>query len=116
MSEHNANLTVKNVLIIGFCSFLIFLSSLLVNLLQLINYLTTRYINIDYYRYINACLQYVIYSRKCFINFFHTMTLAKLHFPHIFILFVLIIRLDQNIDIIHDLLKIFIILINLIIL
>ncbi|XP_054154348.1 1-acyl-sn-glycerol-3-phosphate acyltransferase gamma-like [Oppia nitens] len=47
----------------GFSAFIIFISSLCVNLLQLINYLTIRFINIDIYRQINGYLQYIIYSQ-----------------------------------------------------
>ncbi|CAG2113735.1 unnamed protein product [Medioppia subpectinata] len=46
-----------------FCGFFVFIACLLANLIQLINYLTIRYVSIDYYRRINAWLQYFVYSQ-----------------------------------------------------
>jgi hypothetical protein len=63
--------SVKHDLIVALGSFLVFISSLTVNFLQLINYLSVGFISIRYYRRINCYLQYIIWSRKSYFCNYH---------------------------------------------
>lgn len=70
----------KRLMIIGLGSLLIFIGSFVVNILQLINYLTVRSINIDHYRYLNSLFQYAIYSRKSYDSY---LDLRSITFPNL---------------------------------
>jgi hypothetical protein len=65
------NHSIKHNLVLGLGSFLVFISSLTVNFLQLINYLSVGFISIRYYRRINCYLQYIILSRKSYFCNYH---------------------------------------------
>ena len=55
---------IKRILIIISILLILFVSGLILNVVQAINHFTIRYVNIVIYRRINSIIQYLIYARE----------------------------------------------------